>query len=104
MATPSADLRGIKKKESQVAYLKAFFQSKNPRSDASEAGISLGTSYHWRQLILTTLSDFLPNKLSALVKCRIASQPYLEKRKYDTSKKPINHISYFGHQIVAQKK
>lgn len=86
MATHGTTIQGLKKKHLWADYIKAFLQRKSLRCAAQQVGISLGTSFHWRHLLLTTLCKILPDKLDGTLECINIPLPYLEKGKNNTPK------------------
>lgn len=94
MATHGTALEGLKKKHLWGKYISAFLQRKSLRKAAIQVGISLGTSFNWRHLILTTLAQLLPLNKNGVIECDSMELKYLEKGKNNTPKIPQDDGEY----------
>lgn len=86
MATYGTTIERLKKKHLWSKYIQAFLQKSSLRTAAMQVGISLGTSFNWRHLLLTRLNQLLPENIRGTLECVNMSLSYLEKGKNNTPK------------------
>ncbi len=67
--TTGTPLYNIKLKPKMQSYLRCMEQGMTIKNIAEELGISIQTSFDWRHKILSSLEQFVPEKLSSEVEC-----------------------------------
>lgn len=77
--TTGTPLYDIKLKSKWQSYLRCMEQGMPIKKIATELSISIQTSFDWRHKILSALSQFVPEKLSAEIECDELELPLSNK-------------------------
>lgn len=93
--TTGTPLWDIKLKSKWQSYLRCMEQGMSIKKTAKEIGISIQTSFDWRHKILSSLSDFAPQKLSDVVECDELELALSNKGSRDLDRKPRKRGSDF---------
>lgn len=86
--TTGTPLYDIKLKNKWQSYLNLMEQGLSIKKIAKELEISIQTSFDWRHKILSSLSEFVPKKLSEEVECDELELALSEKGNKNLDRKP----------------
>ncbi len=86
--TTGTPLYDIKLKNKWQSYLRCMEQGMPIKKIAKELNISIQTSFDWRHKILSSLNQFVPDKLSLEVECDELELALSNKGSRDMDRKP----------------
>jgi transposase-like protein len=93
--TTGTPLYDIKLKSKWQAYLRCMEEGMPIKKIAKELGISIQTSFDWRHKILSSLEQFVPDKLSAEIECDELELALSNKGEKDLNRKARKRGSDF---------
>lgn len=93
--TTGTPLYDIKLKSKWQSYLNCMEQGMPIKKIAKELNISIQTSFDWRHKILSSLAQFIPEKLTDEIECDELELPINEKGNKNLNRKPRKRSSDF---------
>jgi len=97
--TTGTPLYDIKLKTKWQSYLRCMEKGMPIKKIAKELGISIQTSFDWRHKILSSLNQFVPDKLSSQVECDELELALSNKGSKNLERKPRKRGSDFKRNI-----
>jgi transposase-like protein len=93
--TTGTPLYDIKHKNKWQAYLRCMEKGMSIKKIAKELGISIQTSFDWRHKILSSLDQFVPEKMSSEIECDEMELALSNKGSRHLDRKPRKRGSDF---------
>ena len=101
--TTGTPLWDIKSKQKWQSYLRCMDQGMPIKKIAKEISICIQTSFDWRHKILSSLSEFAPQKLSDVVECDELELALSNKGSKNLERKPRKRGSDFKRNVPSKE-